>query len=380
MGGAAQDSADWQAVVAKARGQTVAFNAWGGSDAINRYLEWARTEIQARYGITVRHVKVSETSDVVRRIGAEKDAGRLAGGSADVVWINGQNFAVLKERGLLYGPITPLLPTMALVDPALPIDRDFSVPVEGLEAPWGKAQLTFLADSATTPTPPDSMNALLAFAIAQPGRVTYPRPPSFHGMTFLKQAMLEATPPDQWTQFQSPADAAGFAAATAPLWAYLDRLHPHLWRGGRQFPASNAEMHAMLADGELRLSLTFNPNEGANLVAQGRVPDTTRAYHHRVGTIGNIHFLAIPFNSSSKEAALVWIDFLLSPEAQARKADIALWGDPSVLHADHLPPPATEGAQARLQAHVPPAAPVLAEPHASWVELLEREWLRRYGR
>ena len=31
------------------------------------------------------------------------------------------------------------------------------------------------------------------------------------------------------------------------------------------------------------------------------------------------------------------INFLLSPEAQARKADIAHWGDPTVLALDKLP-------------------------------------------
>jgi putative thiamine transport system substrate-binding protein len=51
------------------------------------------------------------------------------------------------------------------------------------------------------------------------------------------------------------------------------------------------------------------------------------------GAIGNTHFLAIPFNASAKEGAQVLINFMLSPLAQARKADIAVWGDPTVLAA-----------------------------------------------
>ena len=49
------------------------------------------------------------------------------------------------------------------------------------------------------------------------------------------------------------------------------------------------------------------------------------------GTIGNTHFVAIPYNSSAKEGAQVVANFLLSPEAQARKLDPTVWGDPTVL-------------------------------------------------
>ena len=56
------------------------------------------------------------------------------------------------------------------------------------------------------------------------------------------------------------------------------------------------------------------------------------------GTIGNSHFVAIPFNASAKEGALVFANFLLSPEAQARKSDPAVWGDPTVLAMNKLNP------------------------------------------
>ena len=78
------------------------------------------------------------------------------------------------------------------------------------------------------------------------------------------------------------------------------------------------------------------------------------------------------------------IDFLLSPEAQARKQDERIWGDPTVLDLDRLEPDdrARFDALERGPATLPPEAlrPVLPEPHPSWMELLEEGWLRRYGR
>ena len=122
-----------------------------------------------------------------------------------------------------------------------------------------------------------------------------------------------------------------FPRAVAPLFDLLDSLHPHLWRKGQQFPQSQAQLKQMLADGELLMALTFNPNEPANLVASGELPQSTVAWQHRAGTIGNTHFVAIPINSKATAGAQVVANFLLSPEAQGRKADLKIWGDPTVL-------------------------------------------------
>ncbi len=370
----------WSALEARARGQKVFFNAWGGSERTNAYLQWVTGEVARRHDVQLEHVKITDTAEAVKRVRGEKAAGRLQGGSVDMVWINGENFLTLKREGLLFGPFAESLPNYRWVDTqGKPTTRiDFSEPVEGLEAPWGMAQFTFYADRTRVPEPPRSMAALLEFARRHPGRVTYPRPPNFHGTSFLKQALVEVQP-DRAVLYR-PHDAATFGGVTAPLWTYLDALRPHLWRSGRQHPQNAAAIRQMLADGELLVGLTFNPNEAANEIAAKRLPDTVVSWQNSGGSIGNTHFLAVPFNVSAKEGAQVAINFMLSPEAQARKADITVWGDPTVLAVDRLPTGERErfGAAPR-PGQVEAPAPVILEPHGSWVEPLEREWLRRYG-
>ncbi len=369
----------WQATLAAARGQRVYFNAWAGNEHVNRYLKWAAAEVGQRYGFTLEHVKIASTAEVVQRVRAERQAGRDRNGSVDAVWINGENFALMKSAGLLYGPFVGRLPNAVWIDTSKPTTQvDFSVPVDGMEAPWGMAQLTFYADSRVVPQPPPSMAALSAFAARHPGRFTYPKPPDFHGMTFLKQLLLAAVPDRR--SFHAPYVAERFAALTAPLWAALERLHPTLWRRGRQFPASSEVMRQMLADGELLISLTFNPNDAANEIAAGRLPASVVSWQPEEGSIANTHFIAIPFNARAKAAAQVLIDFLLSPLAQARKADIRYWGDPTVLAVQRLPVAERAWfAQSAAPGEVTHSAPAWPEPHASWVTPLEREWLRRYG-
>lgn len=370
----------WAAIEAEARGQTVYFNAWAGSDTINAYIAWAGLVLQSRHGVTLVHVKIADTAEVVRRVRDEAAAGKKDG-SADLVWINGENFHAMKADRLLFGPFAEALPNFKFVDvEGKPTTRiDFAEPVEGLEAPWGMAQLTFFGDGRMfSAYPPQSVGQILQFASKNAGRVTYPAPPDFHGTTFIKQVLAETVA--DAAVLARPIAREAFVAAAKPAWAFLDMLHPHLWRGGKQFPQSQAQMKQMFADGELLMAFTFNPNEPANLVASGQLPATTVAWQHKNGTIGNTHFVAIPINARAKAAAQVAANFLLSPEAQARKADLNVWGDPTVLA------PAKLGAEDRklftagsTPGSVTHPAPALPEPHASWVPLIEAAWLERYG-
>jgi putative thiamine transport system substrate-binding protein len=375
----AQASA-WNELLARAKGQTVVFNAWGGSERINAYLQWAAGELQSQFGVKLEHVKVTDTADVVKRVRNEKQAGRTTDGSVDLIWINGENFFTMKREALLFGPFAESLPNFRFVDvEGKPTTRiDFAEPVQGMESPWGMAQLTFFADSAKVPNPPRSTTALIEFAKANPGRVSYPKPPNFHGTTFVKQVLMDTT--SDKAALYKPYDAAAFAKATEGLWKALDALHPNLWRQGKQFPANSAAVRQMMADGELMLALTFNPNEAANEIAAGRLAKTVKSYQFDSGTVGNTHFLAIPFNSKAREGSQVVANFLLSPAAQARKADIKIWGDPTVLAPAKLnAQDAALFSAARADGQVERFAPVIPEPHGLWVDPIEKEWLRRYG-
>ena len=373
--------AAWAETLRTARGQTVYFNAWAGSERINAYLQWAAGELQRDFGIKLQHVKISDAADVVKRVRTEKQAGRKdSDGTVDLIWINGENFAAMKRDGLLSAPFAQSLPHFQWVDTAgKPTTLvDFSVPTDGLESPWGMAQLTFFADRKRLPKPPQSMAELLAMARTQPGRITYPRPPEFHGTTFIKQALIEHAPDVK--ALALPVTPESLQLQTAPLWRFLDALHPHLWRFGKQFPQNSAAVRQMMADGELIMALTFNPNEAANEIAAKRLPVTVYSWQFAKGTIGNTHFVAIPYNAPSKAGAQVVANFLLSPAAQARKADIDVWGDPTVLDVARLPSNERAIFQAAPRAgQLDQPSPALQEPHASWVDALEKEWLRRYG-
>ena len=373
----------WDDTLAKARGQTVYWNAWGGDEQINAYIAWIGEQVAARYGVELVHVKLTDTAEAVGRLVAEKASGRNGDGSVDLIWINGENFAALKRQDLLFGPFAEFLPNFRHVDTAgKPTTLvDFTIPTEGFEAPWGMAQFVFAHDAASVPQPPRTIPALLDWAKANPGRFTYPAPPDFIGSTFLKHVLIELTPnPDA---LQRPVEEADFAAVTAPLWDWLEAAEPHLWRRGEGYPASGPALHQLLDDGEVDISMAFNPAEASAAIEAGRLPETVRTFILEDGTIGNTHFVAIPFNAAHVEGAMVVANFLMSPEAQAEKQDPAVWGDFTVLDVASLEPADRERFDRlpRGIATLPPEAltPVRPEPHPSWMTEIEAEWLRRFS-
>ena len=252
------------------------FNAWAGDEKTNAFIQWVGDEVLARHGVKVNHVKLKDTSEAVTRVVAEKAAGRDSGGTVDLVWINGPNFLALRQQGLLYGPFSSRLPNYAKVDTTGIRSNvvDFTIPVDGLESPWQRAQIVFVYDGKRVTTPPRSVAELLAWARGNPGRLTHPGVRNFLGSTFLKQALYElAADP---SVLQKPATDENFAAVTAPLWAWYDQLRPALWRGGRQFPENGPAQRQLLNDGEIDMMISFTPAEAAVSINAGLLPETVR--------------------------------------------------------------------------------------------------------
>ena len=382
----AADAHNWPAVLAEAKGETVYFNAWGGAENINAYIAWVGEQVEAQYGVRLKQVKLDDTAKAVATVVAEKAAGKSEGGSVDLIWINGENFASMKSQGLLRdNGWATALPNWSLVDTqANPVlATDFTIATDGQESPWGLAKLVFFYDSAKTQAAqlPKSAKDLLVWAKANPGRFSYPQPPDFVGSSFLKQVLSETI--DDRAKLLKPVDEARFAEDTKALFAYLDELNPVLWRKGKAFPQNYPDMKQKLADGELDIIFAFNPAEASSAIAKGELPDTVRSFTFPGGTLANAHFVAIPFNAKADAGALVVANFLLSPEAQIRKQDPSVWGDPTVLSAAKLNEADRKALEAvpRGVATLAPAdlGPAIDEPHPSWMTRIEAEWSRRYG-
>lgn len=387
-----QNLSSWQQIEAQGENQDVYFYAWGGDPQINAYLQWAAKQVDDKYNINLVHVKLSDTSEAVSRVLAEKSANNNDKGSVDLIWINGANFATMSENSLLLKQWANKLPNFALTDPENnpAVNFDFGVPTNGMEAPWGQAALTFYYDSLSTDKPPTTLNELVNWTAQNPGRFSYPKPPDFLGMSFLKYALVMLHENQDAkigknikAQLNLPATEQNTDMVLAPLWAFLDDLHPTLWRKGEQFVQTGAHMRRLVDDTELSLAFTFSAPEVPAAVQRYDLPESIRSYAMSDGSLSNTHFVAIPYNASHPQAAQLVANFLMSPEAQAKKQTPDIWGDKTVLVLSTLNP--EQQALFKDNKPHPSALPfdsikrTVNEPHPSWVDAIMQGWQTRYG-
>ena len=372
-------SDSWEQIVAQANGQTVNWYMWGGQENINQWVTgYVAESLKREYNITLNMVPVVDTADVVNKVLGEKQAGQDTAGSVDLIWINGENFRTMREADVLFGPWATRLPNYQYINTAdASVNNDMGYPVNGYESPYGKAQFVLVYDSARVPNPPTTIPALLAWIKENPGQFTYPAPPDFTGTAFVMQMCYHAT--GGYEPFLGDFDQALFDQTWPACWALLNEIEPFLWRDGQTYPITHAQHDTLFANGEVWFNMAYNPAEASSKVEAGIFPETTRTLVWESGTLANTHYVAIPYNSPHKAAAMVLANFLLSPEAQLSKADTANWGDRPVIDVNLL----SAEWQARFEA-LPRgvatlsdgelAANRLPELPAAWRTAAERAW------
>ena len=368
-------AASWEEIVDQARGTTVGFYMYGGFAHANRWVDtYVADQLKIRYGITLNRVPM-DAGVFVNKLLTEKSAGRETG-TIDLLWVNGENFKVLKQADALFGPIVHALPNFdSYVNPE-PASLDFGFPVEGYEAPYGQAQFVFEYDRAVT-RPPASFAELSRWVRANPGRFTYPQPPDFTGSAFIRQAFYAVTGGPE--QYAGGFDPVLFDEKAPLLWAYLNDLEPFLWQEGRTYPKDQGTLDTLFSRGEVALNMSYHPLHAQSRIADKAYPDTVRTVVMAEGSLFNLHFTAVPFNAPNKAGALVLADFLLSPEAQLSKLMPTQWGDFPAIDLNRLDKntrvafkavdlgPATLSAEELAAAAVP-------EIPAEYLEALERGW------
>lgn len=326
---------DWNTMLSEAKGSTVTFYGWGGSDMTNKWLDdFVAKNLKEQYDINFKRVGMN-IEDILNKLLGEKQAG-TAKGNIDIVWINGENFFTAKKNSLIFGAFADKLPNYnKLIDKnSIEVKYDFGFPVEGLEVPYGKAQLVMLADSTKVTKAPSTHEELLQFVKNNPGKFTYPAPPDFTGSAFVRNIIFDIVGYQQFADMKADKDTV--QKAIQPAIDYLKELKPYLWNQGKTYPATIDQLDNMYADGQVLMSMTYSPFSISGRVNKGELPKGTQASLFDKGTIGNTHFLTVPFNAPNKAGALVALNFILSAEAQASKYNPENWGDLPVLDNSKL--------------------------------------------
>jgi len=313
---------------------------WGGSQALNTWVETSVSPALAELGIELNVTHITNTRDAVDLALAEQSTGKgIGSGSVDAIWINGENFYTLAKNDLLFGSFAQLLPSSAYLfwDPADPRSGanlfDFGFPTEAREMPWGAGQYICYIDTSrlSKSDAPGTFAELESWLESNPGRFTYIAPPHFNGNTFVQEVMYAHNPDGTGhAPFMSSAESLGAAEITrllTPGFEYLKRIEPNLLGGSDPvYPKDQNVNETLVASGEVDMACRFGTSAVHTGISNGTLPPTTENHIFPAGyMIGNKNFIGIPGNAPHPAAALVLANHLASPDSQISRLETIGW-------------------------------------------------------
>lgn len=365
-----QQERSWEEITVAAEGAEVGIYMWGGDEGINEYIdEVVSPALEENYNITFTRYPM-DAPEFLSRLMTEREAGQEEG-SADILWINGENFRDAKENDLLYGSIASILPNMEehINSDAPYVENDMGIEVEGMQVPWGNVQYAFQFQGVEEL--PETIDELLSWAEENPGEFTYPNVSNDTGNGFVRHIIHHVA--------EEPEDVAVYDEAWVEengdeVWEILRSLQPHLWRDGQTYPETLSQQDQLFANGEVSVTLGFNEYRAESLIEQGTFPEDTVTTGLSSGSISSTHYLSMAYNSPEPEAALVAINYMLSPEAQIAKLDPSMWGEGHVLDLESL----TEEEVAEIESlggeEVVTPEEALPELDARYLDWIQENW------
>lgn len=386
----------WNEVLERA-GQEgeVNLHYWGGSDPINIWMDKIAAKGLAEHNIKLNSVRITSTKDTIDLVLAEMATGRLLGeGSVDAVWVNGENFATLKQQGALFGSFADKLPNSQFIewnenDPRALLNlRDFGVSTNLAEIPWSGEQYVCAVNTDRLPkdNAPNDFSQLKDYLTQNPGKFIYMKPPHYLGNTFV-QAALYAHNPDGTgaAPFQKSIDELGareLARLIEPGLNYLKDIEPLLLggpKGRARYPEDAATLDGLFLNGEIDFSCKFGLYAVAQQLTNGTYPEGAQSFVFPKGyMIKNKNYLAIPANAPNPASALVLANFMTSLDAQISKLTytgmppgIDPWtlSDEDALALEAASPGYHGLTQDELDANTAP------DTNATLVDIIEATWL-----
>lgn len=310
----------------EAKGKTVTFYGYGGSDTQNAWVDGViAPQMKEKYNITVKRIPMN-IEDIMNKLVTEKEAQKTKG-DIDTVWINGENFYTAKQGKLLAGPLLEKIPNvqklMNVKDPN--VVRDFQIKTDGYEVPFGTAQMTFIGSKkAFAGEYPTSAEKLLSYAKAHPGRITYPAPPEFTGSAFVRNLFCDIVGFDVLNKAGDSYDE--LLKVSQPAVDWFNEIKPFLWQEGKTYPTTASELDELFADGQLDLTFNYAQMHNAAQQEQGKFTSDAQSFLLDKGTITNYNYLAVSETASEKGAALLLINEMIAEESMKKKAELQYGG------------------------------------------------------
>ncbi|MDQ4504166.1 extracellular solute-binding protein [Sinomonas sp. ASV322] len=210
---------------------------------------------------------------------------------------------------------------LAAVD-ATKISALGSVPADVVKAggtggiPYRGSSVLLAYDTKAVATPPKTLDELLAWIKANPGKFTYNSPKSGgSGGAFVATVLDKYVPADARQKM-----TVGYEKDLESTWdqgfAELKGLTPYVYQKG-VYPNGNQQTLTLLASGQISMAPVWS-DQFTTGVANGSIPSTVKAVQiSNPSFTGGAAYLGIPANTPNMDAAVKLANFVLEPAQQA---------------------------------------------------------------
>lgn len=198
------------------------------------------------------------------------------------------------------------IPNAASVEAKSSIATEYCQPYRG-------TTVILAYDSAKVPTPPATMDELVAWMKANPGRFAYNTPGTGGaGDSFARSSVYNFLPEEAFTS-----DDEKWISEWDAGFDFLKEIHPYMYSSGGSivYPNKNQGTLDLLNQGEIDMC----PNWADMVLSQrasGEIKDTIKITQIDPALTGSLQSLVIPTFGSNEEGAYAFMNYMLSPAAQ----------------------------------------------------------------
>jgi putative spermidine/putrescine transport system substrate-binding protein len=284
---------------AKSEGEIV-FSAWWGEE----FWKEVAKQFTKKYGIEAR---ILLGNNAIDKILAEKDREI---GTIDVQLIGGQDVKTSIDAGLWYGPVFAKLSDHDKLDQKLAAVQE-GVQIGGYLVPIYRNQVGFLYDPDRVQNPPQTWDEFAAWVDANPKGFAYPDPNKGGSGQGFVQAVIASLAGglDKYEGDTSvdPAKVANWNLA----WDWLKANNPKM-----NVTLSNSEDIDLLNQGAASIVSAWDDDSQA-AIANGTLFKRAKMYIPAFGLPGGGDTAGVLKNAPNKAAALLFLEFLVSPDIQS---------------------------------------------------------------
>jgi putative spermidine/putrescine transport system substrate-binding protein len=231
--------------------------------------------------------------------------------------------------------------------------------------PYRGSSVLLAYNSKTVTNPPKTLNDLLAWIKANPGKFAYNSPSTGGSGGAFVQTMLDKYVPAADQAKLGTSDATSLEKDWTQGFSALKALNPYLYQKG-VFPNGNQQVLDLLTSGQISMAPVWS-DQFTTGVTNGAIPASVKTVQISDPSFtGGAAYLGIPKTSPHQAAALKLANFVLSPAAQVMIVS-QIAGYP-VIPLDKLPADVVSQFKNANTADLRPAyfAPITSDMNNQW--------------